>query len=1386
MIRLSWLLFFLSTSIVFSQVEKYWPKGQFPHLVVDNKLWIGTPRGLYQYLPDDDTWAIYGQHNGLPSQNIEMLQYDGELLWVVTPEGLAAGDIRLNKWLIYNQNNGLPTNKVNSIAFQEDYVWVATNRGAARFDKLIQEWEHFTTEDGLPDSVVKDVIVEDNLVYFATRKGLAEYEVNFEKWRIYPVVRDSVSCAIQFIYPTTDYLWLFTDTGPFRFNKKLHSLLSFPDYNQLEFSRIQDLVVEDKRFWAATDAGVFIYDPANTLWRPFQEQINLPDSTVKDMTFIQNDRWFVTQTGVALFDQDLKSWNYYGKAHGLSSEQYQALASFQGRVFLLNNTTIDYYLPTENRWRIYSLKDVSTQSAQKTPYISLDREKGSFLQITPDTRFSLSGTRWTSRFNASHYFNLDTEQSRKNDNLAHRRDLKAQLTFYQGQTVNAFYNDSDLNQTLYGIRYKGLKGDLVQEINWGDIRYEQGKSHLIPSLGVFGSSARLEAGSKTEQYGRSLISAQISSGEKTTGQEIEFFTGNRHQASISIRDIDYIRNTFFRWDTTDTGISLDRNSVQIFMDDGNKETNTPNTLLDYTVGGMVGDFDKLIPYKDYSIDYKKGEFMLISPASESSVIVLKGKSTGIPLERVIKTPEQSAYTILNRYFAGGIKIIPASFRLQIMDSTSTVLPLSRFGLDDDGNVRVDSKFIDTEKGILTFPRAKPFPSTVYLKENPQSSYLLQIQFETEITIFMLKNNRLIRESETVTIDGEVLKAGDDYVLDYTSGSLLILREGVVAEDSEIEVQYEFYRESSEKFHVGGLGFGPSDNVLIEVKGFSYDNQQQVNSSESMQGIDLFGEFKWKMQGFDFKLTPEFAQSLTGDNKSNSIHIRTDISSQQVRLYSEYEKYDKDFKNLFPRQFQLGKLQQRLAAGATVLPTDYLDFTAQWSKQQTPETASGKRNREENLSGKFLLSKQELPALSLSLRHRTLDAEKFHSSKKTIKGELEYNIPDRILNMFSFKSLRIYGVWRKSWENRDSTSIAKHLSTNKLYENRYLRFDFSPLNLVQINAYYRGETVHMQNQEYEEKRPLNQQQKWFLDATVDRIKGINLNVRYQSEITQRFDLTETRNSSVNLQRLLQTNIRFFPGQWVRFFTPFTFELNINPGWKGTLEDNTRKLNWDEKLWQLSESQALVSGEDNMLYQIRGEWRPSASFFFYTGVESFFIDAKHLDSYSRTRSKRLHQKVEYQPSPQSLITLQYFYNKDKFNAYKQTIRNNPMLWVEHRWSDRLQTKLNLAYQWEEIISRDLQESMSNFTPLIGLTYRWRQAETREIKAEIRNDFSFVFYRHTSWNLSEAANSYSNTLAVDFFPSSIIILRFRLTTVFKNKLESLQDNLSNSLELRLTAQF
>ncbi|MDP2981931.1 MAG: hypothetical protein Q8O92_01205 [Candidatus Latescibacter sp.] len=1381
-------LFFSESHLLTAQNRPVWPKGEFPHLVVDDKLWIGTHQGLYQYHSSEDTWAVYGEHSGLPSNDIRLLLWDGEFLWAATAKGLSYGDLRLNKWVTFTAGSGPPSETILSLASGGNYVWAGTDRGAARFDKIIQEWETFVPGKGLPDSTVYDIAVDGDLVYFATRKGLAEYDTRFEKWRYYGKGEGIASDTIRVIHPTAEYLWLFTDRGMSRFHKKLHTSLSFTGDARMNYENIRDFAADNDQFWLAGGEGVLLYDPGSSLWRNYQEEINLPSRSVKAFSFTREKKWFATERGVALYDEAENIWRRYDRAQGLSSENYEAAASYSGMTFLINADAIDYFKPYENRWYTYTVKKMTGSGRSGVfPILSLDREKGSYIKLNPDLQLSASGSRFTYLDQQSFDNRYGNVFGNASGETAKRGDLKAQLSFPGGRTLNGFYNDTDFSRTVHGMRYKGRRSDLVQEINLGDVRYEQGKNSLIPSLGIYGSSALLEAGPKTERYKRSLVTARGWSGEKTTGFETDFFTGNLQKGDLLLRDTDYIRETFFPVFSGIGIFSVDEGSEKVYMDDGDTSDNTANTISNTTIAGIGGDFDLLGQYSKYSMDYRLGVIRFLTPVSDAAAVVIRGSSGGSPFESVLKKPESVDNSLVNRYFIGGMQIIPSTFSLEILDEGGAQHPLKEFGLDDNGDGRVDPERIDYREGILSFPAPKPFPSSAYDRGHPLSHYSLHIRFQTEIAIFSLKHNHLIRGSETCTVDGETLTGGDDYVLDYTSGALLIIKEGTVAEDSEIKVAYEYYRDSTENFNLAGAGLSPSDKMQMEVSYFTFDQGGDSGYRERYSGIDSFSEFRWQARGMDFVLTPQFARTQGALRAGNSMAVRTDASSSRMRLFSLYERYDRNFEPLFPQKFQLGNLEDREGAGGTLYPFAFLDVSADWSRERSPADGHGKQSTEENLGGKIVLNKALLPALSLSARSRTLKAQAYESRKETLKGEMEYQVPGILLEKIPLKAMRLYGVWRRSYEDRvtDSGELTPD-ETRKVYDHNYLRFDITPANLIQINTYYRGMSTRAEDVlSGRGSHLLNNRRKLFLDMTLDRLRGMNLNIRSQGEINESFSAPGLNTRSRSLDRNLQSSLRFFPGQWYRPLTPFTFEFNYQPSFNGYQGNTPADTPWIDTLagsWPVRE---LSTSENSTLYQARGEWRPSGSLFLSSGIDVYAIIDRTLGSRLDTGIHRINQKVEYRPSMSSLLTLQYIRDQEEKVKYSVSTRDNPLVWLENRWNDKLQTKCTVSWLQEEKRLGNIREHSTLCSPLFGCTYRMGRQSSGLSAAEIRNDLSFTFSRGTSFLPDSRYNSVSNAFAMDCYPASVLILRLRVIVSYRDHTIPGAPSLNTRLEIRMTAQ-
>ncbi|MFQ6112517.1 MAG: cell surface protein SprA [bacterium] len=150
--------------------------------------------------------------------------------------------------------------------------------------------------------------------------------------------------------------------------------------------------------------------------------------------------------------------------------------------------------------------------------------------------------------------------------------------------------------------------------------------------------------------------------------------------------------------------------------------------------------------------------------------------------------------------------------------------LEVFGLDKkdqngspvpDGVIDIDNNILDLATGELHFPDLKPFDpvgivkngeeqevllpeelrtsviydTTVQSVINAQSKFYIQVKTKNRSPNYNLGFN-VIEGSEIVTLDGDVLKKGIDYNIDYFSGTLTILNERALSPSANLDITYE--------------------------------------------------------------------------------------------------------------------------------------------------------------------------------------------------------------------------------------------------------------------------------------------------------------------------------------------------------------------------------------------------------------------------------------------------------------------------------------------------------------------------------------------------------------------------------------------------------------------
>ncbi len=197
--------------------------------------------------------------------------------------------------------------------------------------------------------------------------------------------------------------------------------------------------------------------------------------------------------------------------------------------------------------------------------------------------------------------------------------------------------------------------------------------------------------------------------------------------------------------------------------------------------------------------------------------------TGIPFDDV-------SVSIMNRNDSDGDND-PAVFTTS---EGKKVSYLTIFGLDlnpIDGTI--DRGYLDTDIGILYFPDATPFDLSdndtvsgylktvadelglsgaelteivskcsnrpIYAKNDSladpfttsRSIFYIALDYVSVAKIYSLDAMNIKENSEVVKVDGNILKKGRDYTIDYNAGIITFINENLIIGDAKIEVNYEY-------------------------------------------------------------------------------------------------------------------------------------------------------------------------------------------------------------------------------------------------------------------------------------------------------------------------------------------------------------------------------------------------------------------------------------------------------------------------------------------------------------------------------------------------------------------------------------------------------------------
>lgn len=461
------------------------------------------------------------------------------------------------------------------------------------------------------------------------------------------------------------------------------------------------------------------------------------------------------------------------------------------------------------------------------------------------TTISMTGRKtFGLRYNAKKYDVKSTSANKDVNEMAFEQEMQLKV---QGKISNRIFVDIDYDDKRadtqnIAVSYKGQANELVQSVDFGDIELSLPATQFLSySKQVFGAKMHLQH-KKANLF---LIGSQ-SKGDSKTKQ----FKGNSVFDTVNIKDINYIRRTYYSleftgapsgWDATSAIVS---GSAEVYINDHkNTGYQTAMKAADYKTcaiyPGTGGDapFRLLTEGADYSIDINKKLLIFTKALSATDIVAINFKNaagqqatdicnngTGVPPLILVKTQDdrplentdEGSYKLENKLYYN----IGTTQLTRDNGSGNFILKL----LESDGKevCATSSSFpycpsptqVDYDKGIFYLTAELPDKSIYNTTPVSNANRYFFVQFNSTVKTYFLEPN-IVVQSETVKVNGATMARNKDYYVDYSSGYITFYNKDLIGDNSTINVDYEVSNESKDSTLLGGrLSYDFTKNISI--------------------------------------------------------------------------------------------------------------------------------------------------------------------------------------------------------------------------------------------------------------------------------------------------------------------------------------------------------------------------------------------------------------------------------------------------------------------------------------------------------------------------------------------------------------------------------------------
>jgi hypothetical protein len=250
------------------------------------RLWIGTPRGLWRY--DGSVWNLFTTADGLPSNSVTAITSGPEgAVAVGTDRG--AGMFSEGKFTSIGQDTGRTASRITALAFgKTGILYMGTSTGIVV--KKDSAWTFLDTADGLLSNHVTALMFDSrNRLWIGGNNGVTIYGET--SWKRYKFPESVVSSIAEY---GSGKVWIGTNKGAIGYTQGKEKIDKSgtkselpPEWkavhskNGLKGDDVRGIAVHGNDIWVATDIAINQYDYAEkqilTFWEPLLPAFNLPE-----------------------------------------------------------------------------------------------------------------------------------------------------------------------------------------------------------------------------------------------------------------------------------------------------------------------------------------------------------------------------------------------------------------------------------------------------------------------------------------------------------------------------------------------------------------------------------------------------------------------------------------------------------------------------------------------------------------------------------------------------------------------------------------------------------------------------------------------------------------------------------------------------------------------------------------------------------------------------------------------------------------------------------------------------------------------------------------------------------------------------------------------------